>query len=105
MATQEETPERWMSVREAAQLSGYTGGYIRRLAMQGRVQGHKVGRAWRVEAGSVLRFKARMEALGNSRHNPWAQQRADLERRGMGRGATPEVKADVEAVQMGLFSG
>jgi excisionase family DNA binding protein len=72
----------WITTAEAAALSGYVAAYLRRLASRGHIKACKVGRDWLIEQKSLLTHKARMDALGNRRHNPW---REDLAQQGRGR--------------------
>lgn len=63
--------EGWIATREAAELTGYHIKYIRHLARQGdRIEARKVGRDWLINLESLLAYKARMDALGNAKHDP-----------------------------------
>jgi excisionase family DNA binding protein len=44
----------WLTVAEAAGLTGYTEAHIQRLARQGEVTARKVGRQWVIDRASVL---------------------------------------------------
>jgi len=68
--------EGWVTTRQAAELSGYTVVYIRRLIKRGRVEAIKTGRDWLINHSSLLSYKARMDTLGPQKHNPW---RKDLQ--------------------------
>ena len=72
----------WVTTAEAAALTGYSAPYMRQLVKNGNVEGRKVGRDWLVNRESVRRYKARMDALGTAKHNPW---REDLDAQGRGR--------------------
>lgn len=74
--------EGWMTVAEAATLTGYSPAYLRGLASRGRVEARKVGRDWLIARDSIEGYKSQMENLGDQRHNPWRQ---DLAERGRGR--------------------
>ena len=74
--------EGWLTVTEAATLTGYSPAYLRGLANRGRVEAHKVGRDWFIALDSIEGYKSQMDALGDQRHNPW---RRDLAQRGRGR--------------------
>ena len=76
------TLENWLTTKQAKELTGYTMVYLRRLANQRQVEARKVGRDWLINQESLLAYKARMDALGPQRHNPW---REDLARQGRGR--------------------
>ena len=69
----------WVNIREAAQETGYSAVYVRLLARQGRIEAQKVGRDWLINRASLLAFKAKMDRLGEQKHNPW---RDDLQERG-----------------------
>ena len=74
--------EGWITTGDAAALTGYARGTVRRLAGRGLVEAVKVGRDWLVNRESLLAYKGRMEALGRERHNPW---RGELAQQGRGR--------------------
>jgi excisionase family DNA binding protein len=65
--------EGWVTTRQAADLSGYTVVYIRRLIKRGRVEAIKTGRDWLINHSSLLAHKARMDVLGPQKHNPWRE--------------------------------
>ncbi len=77
--------EEWLTTEDAAQLSGYSQAYMRQLAQRGEVTALKAGRDWLLERGALLEYKQRMEALGDNKHNPWKEDRADLAVAGRGR--------------------
>jgi hypothetical protein len=62
--------ENWVSVTDAAALSGYSVQGIRLLARQGDIQARKIGKVWVVNKADLLRYKAEMEALGKRKHDP-----------------------------------
>jgi len=72
--------EGWITTDKAQALTGYACAYMRWLANHGKVEARKVGRDWLIQQESLLAYKARMDALGVQKHNPW---REDL---GEGRG-------------------
>jgi len=72
----------WITTDRAAALTGYDPAYIRTLAKAGRIPARKVGRDWLVHQDALLAHKARMDALGKSKYNPWRQ---DLVEQGRGR--------------------
>lgn len=65
--------EGWVTTRQAAELSGYTIVYVRRLVKKGRVEATKTGRDWLINRASLLAYKARMDTLGPQKHNPWRE--------------------------------
>jgi hypothetical protein len=70
----------WITTGEAQALTGYTTAYARWLANQGKVEARKVGRDWLINKQSLLDHKAKMDAMGNQRHNPWREDLAEEER-------------------------
>ena len=48
--------KKYISSKDAGNISGYTNDYVARLARQGKVLGKKVGRAWYVEEESLNNF-------------------------------------------------
>lgn len=66
--------EGWISTAEAADLTGYTAVYIRRLAKGKRIEAVKTGRDWLINRASLLAYKARMDRLGPQKHNPWREE-------------------------------
>ncbi|GIW68378.1 MAG: hypothetical protein KatS3mg099_326 [Candidatus Parcubacteria bacterium] len=51
--------EVWVSSREAARVLGKTTDYIARLCREGALECRQDGRAWRVQAASMVRFSQR----------------------------------------------
>jgi|LAHU01.1.fsa_nt_gb hypothetical protein len=74
--------EGWITTETAETLTGYAAAYLRRLAVQGRIEAQKVGRDWLIWRESLLNYQTHMQSLGSQRHNPW---RAELLARGLGR--------------------
>jgi hypothetical protein len=72
----------WVTTSQAAERTGYSTAYIRRLALLEHVRARKMGRDWFVHLGDALKHKRAMDALGERKHNPW---RADLTAQGRGR--------------------
>lgn len=46
MCPKEEDVNQWMSTKEAAKYTGYSRAHIRRLLIDGKVKGRKLGRDW-----------------------------------------------------------
>jgi len=74
--------EGWTNTTEAAAVTGFSPVYVRILARNGRIEAQKVGRDWLVSLSSLVTYKANMDRLGVSKHNPW---REDLAASGRGR--------------------
>jgi hypothetical protein len=70
----------WITTGVGSRLTGYSAAYVRMLARSERIKARRAGRDWLVNQESLLEHKARMDALGTGKHNPW---REDL---GQGRG-------------------
>ena len=68
-----------VTVAKAAELTGYSETYIRRLAREGQVKAAQWGRTWMIEKADLFAYRERMESLGSEKHNPW---RNDLGERG-----------------------
>lgn len=60
----------YVSVDEAAQLTGYNTEYIRRLIRQGTIKAAKKSRVWWVELESLQAYKKQMDLLGSEKYNP-----------------------------------
>lgn len=71
-----------ITTSQGARLTGWSISYVRRLALQGRITGYKLGRDWWVLQDSLLAYKRQMDTLGKDKHNPW---REDLHEVGKGR--------------------
>ena len=76
----------WVSTQEAAEKTGYSAEYIRRLVRRGTLKGARVGRDWFVNLAAALEYRRAMDALGSDKHNPWRDDREDLAQKGRGRG-------------------
>jgi hypothetical protein len=94
--------EGWINIERAQTLTGYSPPYLRRLANQGHIDARKVGRDWLIDQGSLLAYKARMDALGPQRHNPW---REDLARQGRGRSKQLAREPSNHSIQGGGHQG
>jgi excisionase family DNA binding protein len=56
-----------------ASLTGYTRQYIRALARIGGLPAKKIGRDWVISQTALLAHKAKMDAWGTEKHNPWRE--------------------------------
>jgi excisionase family DNA binding protein len=81
--TQRVIEEGWVTTGEAAEATGYSEAYLRRLAREGHLPGARAGRDWFINLEAALAHRRHMEALGPAKHNPW---REDLAEEGRGRG-------------------
>jgi excisionase family DNA binding protein len=57
----------WISVSEAAQITGYTPEHIRRLVSSGKVKGQRFASVWQVDRRSLLAYVKAAEKLGEKR--------------------------------------
>lgn len=60
----------YVSVEEAAEITGYSEQYIRRLLRQGKVEATKKGYMWWVSLASLKEYKRQMDILGRDKFNP-----------------------------------
>lgn len=57
----------WITVREAAELAGYTGDHIRRLIKNERITARKVSIVWLVDRHSLVTYLKSAEQMGQRR--------------------------------------
>ena len=58
-----------LTVREAAELTGYSGRQIRRLALEGTIKARMIGNiAYLIDKESLLIYTKRMDLLGTEKH-------------------------------------
>lgn len=57
----------WLSVKEAAALSGYTVFHVRRLIREGEINAKKIVIVWQVDRASLMAYVKRTEELGDRR--------------------------------------
>jgi excisionase family DNA binding protein len=57
----------WLTVREAAELSGYHENHIRRLLRAGAIQAQKWGNVWMVNKPSLLAYQEQVRNQGEKR--------------------------------------
>ncbi len=60
-------PAGYITTAAAAELTGYTDDYIRRLIRGGLVKGQRWGRAWMVNRASLLAYQRKVEKAGAKR--------------------------------------
>jgi len=61
------TDDEWLTVSDAAKLSGYNPEYITRLIRQGEISGRKVSIVWLVDRESLLAYVEKAKKLGGKR--------------------------------------
>lgn len=72
-------PRDWITTKEAAELTGYSVQYIRRLMRQERVVARKWLRDWAISRKSLLEYKNKMDELGQAKHDPWKSGGREIE--------------------------
>ena len=60
----------WMSIEEAANISGYNPEYIRRLIRSKQIKAEKKGRDWWVDRASLLAYRKEARNSGDKRRGP-----------------------------------
>ena len=64
-------PTKWLTTKEAAELTGYTVRYLRQLANEGKIRAVKRGGLFWIDKGSLAAYTDQMKQLGPSKHDPW----------------------------------
>lgn len=62
-----ETDNEYMSVKDAAKFSGYNDQYLRRLLVDGTIQGSKIGQVWLVNLKSLKAYLQSVSQKSNDR--------------------------------------
>ena len=62
--------ERHLSVRAAAEYSGYNEQYLRRLLRAGRLQGVKIGQVWLIKLASIEAHLQKGQTVQDRRYGP-----------------------------------
>ena len=57
----------WITVSQAAKLSGYNEEHITRLCREGKIRAQKFATVWQVNRHSLLDYVARVGKLGSKR--------------------------------------
>lgn len=60
----------WITVSDAAKLSGYNEEHIRRLLREGLVDGRKFGIVWQVKRSSINLYLSNAQSSEDKRHGP-----------------------------------
>ncbi len=61
------TKDEWLTVGQAAKLSGYNADHLRELIREGKIKAHKFSIVWMVDRDSLLAYKAKAQASGEKR--------------------------------------
>jgi hypothetical protein len=67
-------PKGIVTAEVAAERSGFTPTYVRRLAARGIIIGTKHGNQWLIDIDSLLAYKDRMRAIGTQKHTPHSKR-------------------------------
>jgi excisionase family DNA binding protein len=62
--------EKHISVKAAAECSGYNTQYLRRLLRTGRLDGTKIGQVWLIRLASLETYLRSGQLVGDRRHGP-----------------------------------
>jgi excisionase family DNA binding protein len=62
--------EKWITVKEASDLSGYNAQYIRRLVRKKRIKSEKWVRDWMISRPSLTEYVRAAENSNDSRKGP-----------------------------------
>lgn len=57
----------WLTVKEAAKLSGYNADHLRELIRDGKIQARKFSIVWQVNKESLLAYMKKTQAMGEKR--------------------------------------
>lgn len=63
----------YVSVDEAAEVTGYAPAYIRRLLRHQKIKAEKKGTMWWVDLDSLKAYKQEMDKLGTDKFFPWRE--------------------------------
>ena len=70
------TTTHWLTTHEAAEISGYSVDYVRKLMRLGKVSGRFRGVMWWVDKESLRAYLYLMDTLGAKRYHPGGMQSA-----------------------------
>ena len=59
--------DEWITVADAAKISGYNEDHITRLIREGKIKAKKFSIVWQVNRGSLEAYISQTEKLGNKR--------------------------------------
>ena len=62
--------EKHISVKAAAEFSGYSIQYLRRLLRGGQLEGVKIGQVWLINLASLETYARNGQMVGDRRHGP-----------------------------------
>jgi hypothetical protein len=62
--------EKHISIKAAAEFSGYSIQYLRRLLRGGQLEGVKIGQVWLIKLASLETYARNGQMVGDRRHGP-----------------------------------
>ena len=62
--------DEWLTIQQAAQLSGYHAEYLRIIVREGRLIAHKFGPVWAISKKSLLSYLQTAEKSDDRRQGP-----------------------------------
>jgi len=62
--------EEWLTVQEAAKLTGYHAEYLRLLIREEKISARKFGPVWAINKSSLLTYLKSAEKSSDKRHGP-----------------------------------
>lgn len=68
-------PEHWLTLRQAARVSGLKASTLRQLVNRGRLRAQKRGRDWFVDGATLLNYLETRDSRGRPATNPRARRR------------------------------
>ncbi len=71
----------WISVKEAAEISGYSIPYVQKLARQGKITAERKGPMYWIDRASLEAYLDEVKRLGTQRFN-WRRLRKQPEKQG-----------------------
>ena len=70
--------KKYLSVKSAANFSGYSPQYLRRLLREGRLKAIKIGQVWLIELASLEVYLSRASNIHDRRFGPRSQLIANV---------------------------
>lgn len=64
----------YVSVEEAAKITGYAATYIRQLLREEKIKAQKKGTMWWIDMESLKEYKREMDALGTDKFFQWREK-------------------------------
>lgn len=62
--------DEWLTIQQAAKLSGYHAEYLRIIVRAGKLVGHKFGPLWAINKKSLLAYLEEAKKSEDKRHGP-----------------------------------